>query len=181
MTTHNTSNREIVKLTEKHLATLIEIFRHGQLFHHNTFPEIFCEPQKDTAIADHFMQFMDSKGAFSKILNLKNPFRKNSNYALGLEENGKLCGYLLYSHYRSSNVLNGFNKWTSMIYDIAVAPDYRRNGSATLLLEAFLKKVEHPDGCTIYANIWNGNSASEDFFTQVGFTQVSKQFHLLKK
>lgn len=178
ITKQNDETGSIFEPSNGDLDAMVKIFIHGQLFHHNAFPDIFCEPPNDDAIASHFMGFLRPESKLKRFLKLKNPLTERTNFAIGWRQNEQLTGYLLYHLYLSSNVFNGNNKWTSMVYDIAVDPDFRKRGIARHLLTAYKSKVQSLGGCTVYANIWNGNTGSLALFDAAGFKPVSTQFHL---
>jgi len=86
-------------------------------------------------------------------------------------------GYLLYQLYETNNIFYGKTRQICFVEDIAVDPDTRGLGGASMLLDYLNTKTDKLDNCLTSATIWNGNAASEKLFRKYGFADQSKAFY----
>jgi hypothetical protein len=72
-----------------------------------------------------------------------------------------------------ANCVEGFSTFACKpllnIHDIAVAPDHRKQGIATLLLEAAEKLALAQGCCKITLEVLEGNEAAKSVYTRFGF------------
>jgi len=149
------------------IPSMCEIFKSGQVHHHQLYPKIFCQPDNEEKIRAFISSFF--KG--------RNPFRVQQRFALGWFEDDELKGYLLYSLSKTSDVFHGEDRWSAYVDDIAVNEASRKKGIASQLLNSLIKKVDDLGGGMISGQVWKQNTSSEVLFEKAGFEAAAKQFY----
>ena len=79
---------------------------------------------------------------------------------------GNLLGYVLIKR----------RMGIALIYDICVAPDARREGLGTRLLERAVSQAKDHACEKLFAAVWDGNEPSHRLFRKSGFTQSKPVF-----
>lgn len=164
--TSELSKGSVVETDVSHLQTMADIFKNGQQLHHDNFPDIFCPPA-DKAEIEYYLR---------GYLKPKNPFRTQRKFTTSWIIEDQVAGYLLYQLSNSSNVFFGKNKWHCFVDDIAIHPEYSGRGGASTLLNDLSEKLSALDNCTITAQVWRGNEASEALFKKFHFDDYSKNY-----
>jgi len=91
-----------------------------------------------------------------------------------------LYGYILYTINQTNNVLNGDKHLEVSIEDVAVSTKMRRRGIAKNLIQGVYENTSTLGNCHIFAQVWDGNDASNALFKEAGFTAVSTQYHRMR-
>jgi len=158
---------DILESSQEHLDAMADIFKHGQEQHHEAFPDVFCAADNHDEIVRYIRTFLKPG----------NPFRTRRNFSLVWILDNELRGYMLYQLYETSNVFFGKKRWTCFVEDIAVDPDYRSLGGASMLVDYLTVKLDGLGDCIASAQVWKGNDASEALFRKYGFDDLSKTFY----
>lgn len=157
----------LTKLSPEVLEPMVKLFREGQAPHHARFPRLFGASVERRDIAAYL-------GGFFKP---RNPFRRQSGFALGWYADGALSGYLLYRLQRRHYPFYGKVRWTCFVEDIVVAERARGQGGGSALMEALLAQVEALPDCAISGVVWQGNEASQGLFAKHGFSPLSQTYY----
>lgn len=153
------------------LDNMLAIFKSGQGYHHELFPEIFCTPDNEPEIKNYLASFLKPR----------NPFRKRRRFALAWFEANELKGYLLYQLQISSDIFFGQNQWMCHIEDIAVDENSRKKGIASSLLSHLMETLNGLGKGLVSAQVWRENTGSEILFEKYKFDDASKQFYYVLK
>lgn len=165
-----TSIGRIVELKHRHLPSVYALLRMTHEDHKERFPDLFNaeDTNVDNKLAAHFCPYL--KTPFS--------FKRRTKCAIGYETNEEMLGYLLYvlgpDGHRSG-------KQSCVITDIAVRPESKQQGIASAMINELLKRISPLEECSIYAHIWEGNTASEALFRGAGFSPLYTLFHQAHK
>ncbi len=171
----STSARSGVIALEKPVSAVIEpmidLFQEGQGPHHTRFPILFGPAENRDAIADFL------KGFFKP----RNPFRRQTSFALGWYVDEDLSGYLLYRLSQSNNVFYGEARWTCFIEDVVVAKSAQGQGGASAMMATLIAILEPLENCAVSGTVWRGNEASTKLFTKHGFEPLSTSYYRVSK
>ncbi len=154
-----------------HIDAMVKIFSAGQSTHYENFPDIFEPPTDKQAIRNYIQSFFKPR----------NPLRTRNKYSIGWIIDDKLCGYLLYHLYQTSDIFFGKNRWVCFVEDIAVDPGHHKQGGATLMMSHLKTLADNHQNCLFSAQIWRGNEASKALFKKFGFTANSSHYHYISK
>jgi len=146
---------------------MCDIFKNGQVHHHQLYPKIFCRPDNEGKIQAYISSFF--KG--------RNPFRARSRFAQAWFEEDELKGYLLYQLNKTSDVFFGEDRWFAYVDDIAIDENSRKKGIASKLLDSLVEEVEALGGGMIAGQVWYQNTSSERLFEKANFDPVAQQFY----
>ena len=162
-----TSRNGLCEPSLRDVPAMCDIFKCGQIYHHQEFPRIFCEPDDDAKISGYFQSFLKPR----------NPFRSRHRFARAWFGDDVLEGYLLFQLHKSSDVFFGNDRWFAYVDDIAIAENFRQRGTASKLMKSLIDDVEKLGGGIISGQVWRGNDASEKLFTKSNFDCTAKQFY----
>ncbi len=180
----NSIKAPLIEPEAKHINDMIDLYEAGQHFHHALYPGIFCPPCDHESVAHHFRNYMAPEPPLARLKRRQNPFallfRPRTRFSIGWTEEGKLYGYILYTINQTNNVLNGDKHLEVSIEDVAVSTKMRRRGIAKNLIQGVYENTSTLGNCHIFAQVWDGNDASNALFKEAGFTAVSTQYHRMR-
>ncbi len=156
------------------IPDMCALFKSGQIWHHQNFPDIFCLPENEGRITAYFHRYFAPK---KSVLKPRSLFHKQSRFSLGWFRDDTLRGYILYSLYKGSDVFFGDDIWFAHVDDIAVDANHRQGGIASGLLDVLTGKIDARGGGIISAQVWNRNTSSEKLFLKAGFERNCTQYH----
>ncbi len=149
------------------VPAMCEIFKSGQIYHQNLFPDIFCAPDNEEKICAYIQGFTKPR----------NPFRTRRKFSYACFNNDVLEGYVLFQLYNNSNVFFKNDRWFAHIEDIAVGENFRKNGTASKLMNSLISRVDGLGGGVISGQVWRGNEASGNLFAKSGFSSHAQDFY----
>jgi len=153
--------------SRRDVPAMCEVFKHGQIYHHQMFPRIFCKPDNEAKIAGYVQSFLKPR----------NPFRTRHRFARAWFGDDILEGYVLFQLHKTSDVFFGNDRWFAHIEDIAIGVKFRQKGTASKLMKSLTDDVENLGGGIISGQVWRGNEASERLFEKSDFERAAKQFY----
>lgn len=161
----------IIEPSRDDIDAMHEIFKVGQIQHHEAFPEIFCRPDSEDKVRAYIESFLQPKKRFRI---RRHPRRQ---FALARFKEDQLQGYIFYQLHKSSDIFFGENRWFAYVDDIAVSERFRKMGVASELLKALTDEVEALGGGIVSGQVWDQNTSSEVLFTKAKFEASAKQFY----
>ncbi|MEM1162724.1 MAG: GNAT family N-acetyltransferase [Pseudomonadota bacterium] len=157
---------EIIDLTEAHLPEMVVLRQQTEQLHQDLLPRLFQGPREPKDTATHLRRYLTDDP-------------KAQRRAIGYVEDGRLCGYALYSTFVWEADDTMKERRGIYVRDIAVDPACRRKSIAQQLLQVLADEAA-ADGqpAELHATIWAGNTASEALFRQAGFTPLNTSYAL---
>ncbi len=153
------------------IDAMYEIFKVGQIQHHEAFPRIFCRPDSENKVRAYIESFLQPKKRFR----IRRYPRRH--FALARFKEDELQGYIFYQLHKSSDIFFGENRWFAYVDDIAVGERFRKMGVASELLNTLTSEVETLGGGIVSGQVWDQNVSSEVLFTKAKFEASAKQFY----